>query len=194
MRHLRVALLAAGALLSTSCDRSSSSVTVTAETAASTAAKAPSSASVAPPRDDTPPAWLPPPDYVEIPWVKAAQLIRTRVADRVIGTKTRRVYLSTPSGEKFFTTEPKHRDNKLLVDYVMESKGLVMYREYEEISWKEAEDHIRNKRAKNIGLAHFQVATLSLPDGRHVFFIPPKDVNLAALVEQIDPSIGVTVE
>jgi hypothetical protein len=191
MRSVRAVLFATlAALVPAACDGPSGSVAVTADTA-----KSPSSAGApAPPRDDTPPAWLPPPDYTEIAWPRASDLIRTRAADRVISTQTRRAYLSTPTGEKYFTIEPRHGDMKTLALAVQAATGPLMYREYDEIPWKEAEEHIRNKRVSSVGTAHFQVVSLTLRGGGYFFTIAPKSAEVVKLVRQVDPSIDVTVE
>lgn len=196
MRHPGAVLFAAAALLSSGCDRPLGSGERTAGTtddagakaAASTGGTAAAASATARRVDDTPPAWLPPPDYTELAWDKATALIRSGGAGRVIGTRTRRAYVVTPGGEKHFTIEPRHGDLKALIAEDFPKDHLLYRDDHDEISWKDAEALIREKRAKHVFAAHFQLVTVGIGNGTDFFAIAPKDVEVAKLVKKANAS------
>lgn len=184
MKTPRAALLGAVAVLCGACDQPSGS-------AATASSAKPSASASAPALPDIPaPAWLPPPDYVEIPWAKAVDLLRTGAADRYIATRTRRVYLSTPSGEKYFTAEPKHGYLKKLLGALDPEtrQRFKPYSEWEEISWQEAEAKLRSKQCNRVGIAHFQVVTLGCRPREELLTIVPATVDVQKLLHEVDPS------
>jgi hypothetical protein len=87
MRHIGAVLFAAGTFVWSGCNGSFTSGEGTAGTTGTAGAKATAgiggtSTATPPPAttpliDDTPPVWLPPPDYTELAWAKATELIRS---------------------------------------------------------------------------------------------------------------------
>ncbi len=149
------------------------------------------------PRPDVTPPSFWPPGYKEISWSEAVRLIRNRKANRAVWTQTRRAYVVTWEGEKYFTIEPRYGDMSALLAEVDPRRRAFLHWGVEEISWQEAEEHIRKKQVHQISEGHFRMVTLGLLAGGRVMAITPPNIDVMALLREVDPTeknIGYTIE
>lgn len=171
------------------CDGAAPATAITAESA--TPSVTASSAQAEPPRDDTPPLWTAP-GYTEISWAEAEKRILLYDVDRVIGTRTRRVYLITRGDDvyKRFTIEPRSGALKSLL------QGMPRYIflrsvDNHEVPWKEAEAILREGRARSVFASHFDLVYITDKEGREYLSIPGPDAP--DLVKLAGP-VSVTIE
>ncbi|MDI3284506.1 hypothetical protein [Polyangium sp. 15x6] len=136
----------------------------------------------------SPPPWLPP-NYTEIPWSEVVTLIQSQAVDRVLGTRTRRVYVVKREGQKHYTTAPRLGDlAKLMAQFPREELRFLYRDDIEEISWAEAESRIRNKQVVSVSTSHFNMVSLSMPGGGYPLAIAPSERDVRKLIEEVDPS------
>jgi hypothetical protein len=141
-----------------------------------------------------PPPWLPP-NYTEIPWSEAAMLIQSQAVDRVLATKTRRVYVVKRGGDKHYTTAPRVGEVAKLIAHIPREERQFLYRDdIEEISWAEAEALIRSKHATSVSTSHFNMVSLNVKGGGYPLAIAPSEKDVLKLIEEVDPSLLGAVE
>lgn len=141
-----------------------------------------------------PPPWTAP-DYTEIPWSEAAALIQSQAVDRVLATRTRRVYVIKKSGDKHYTTAPKVGAVAELIAPIPKNDLQFLYRDdIEEISWSEAESLIRGKRAISVSTSHFNMVSVHVEGRGHPLAVAPSEEAVRKLINEVDPSLLLAVE
>lgn len=141
-----------------------------------------------------PPPWLPP-NYTEIPWSEALPLIQSQAVDRVLATRTRRVYVIKRGGDKHYTTAPRLGEVAKLVAQIPRNDRQFLYRDdIEEISWAEAESLTRSRQATSVSISHFNMVSLNVKGGGYPLAIAPSEEVVGKLLQEVDPSLLLTVE
>jgi hypothetical protein len=141
-----------------------------------------------------PPPWLPP-NYTEIPWPEVVTLIQSQEVDRVLATRTRRVYVVKRGGDKRYTTAPRLGEVAELVAQIPRNDRRFLYRDdIQEISWAEAESLVRSRQATSISMSHFNMVSLNVKGGGYPLAIAPSEKDVGKLIDEVDPSLLGTIE